>query len=107
MWVSSLTYLTIPINNLHQSYTKHINHFGIAICAGTLGSITNSHFGDGLNGIAANGSINLSNLTFGTGSSSLLYVSAGGFSFRNKQKEKKQLLMLVVLNTILTTNISV
>ena len=62
------------------SYTKHINHVMALQFGGTLGGVTNSHFGDGLNGVAANGIINLSNLTFGTGSSSLLYVSAGGYS---------------------------
>ena len=47
------------------SYTKHINHVIAMQFGGTLGSITNSHFGDGLNGVAANGIINLSNLTVG------------------------------------------
>ena len=71
------------------NYTKHINHIIALQFGGTLGSVTNSHFGDGLNGVAANGIINLSNLTFGTSSTSLLYVSAGGSLLETKRKGKE------------------
>ena len=71
------------------SYTKHINHVIAMQFGGTLGSITNSHFGDGLNGVAANGIINLSNLTVGTDSKSLLYISAGGSLLETKKEGKE------------------
>ena len=71
------------------NYTKHINHVIALQFGGTLGSVTNSHFGDGLNGVAANGIINLSNLTFGTNSTSLLYVSAGGYLLETKREVKE------------------
>ena len=71
------------------NYTKHINHIIALQFGGTLGSVTNSHFGDGLNGVAANGIINLSNLTFGTSSKSLLYVSAGGCLLETKTEGKE------------------
>ena len=71
------------------NYTKHINHVIALQFGGTLGSITNSHFGDGLNGVAANGIINLSNLTVGTNSKSLLYVSAGGSLLETKKEGKE------------------
>tara|TARA_B100001093_G_scaffold517141_1_gene597790 strand:- start:4516 stop:4740 length:225 start_codon:yes stop_codon:yes gene_type:complete len=58
------------------NYTKHINHDIALKFGGTLGGISNSHFEDGLNGVSANGIINLSNLTFSASSTSLLYVSA-------------------------------
>ena len=71
------------------NYTKYNNNVMALQFGGTLGSNTNSHFGDGLNGVAANGIINLSNLTFGTGSSSLLYVSAGGSLLETKTEGKE------------------
>lgn len=71
------------------NYTKHINHVIALQFGGTFGSVSNSHFGDGLNGFAANGIINLSNLTFGIGSTSLLYVSAGGFLLETKREGKE------------------
>tara|TARA_B100001057_G_C22847525_1_gene949657 strand:+ start:1152 stop:2222 length:1071 start_codon:yes stop_codon:yes gene_type:complete len=71
------------------NYTKHINHVIALQFGGILGSLTNSHFADGLNGVAANGIINLSNLTFGKSSTSLLYVSAGGSLIETKRKGKE------------------
>ena len=71
------------------NYTKHINHVIAFQFGGIFGSITNSHFGDGLNGFAANGIINLSNLTFGSNSKSLLYVSAGGYLIDTKLEGKE------------------
>ena len=71
------------------NYTKHINHIIALQFGGTFGSVTNSHFGDGLNGVTANGIINLSNLTFGTSSKSLLYVSAGGYLLETKTEGKE------------------
>ena len=71
------------------NYTKHINHVMALQFGGTLGSVTNSHFGDGLNGVAANGIINLSNLTFGISSTSLLYVCAGGYLLETKREGKE------------------
>ena len=71
------------------NYTKHINHVIALQFGGTLGSVTNSHFGDGLNGVAANGIINLSNLTFGTSSKSIIYISAGGNIFETKREGKE------------------
>ena len=76
-------------NITYISYTKHINHVIAMQFGGTLGSITNSHFGDGLNGVAANGIINLSNLTVGTDSKSLLYISAGGSLLETKKEGKE------------------
>ena len=66
------------------NFTKHINNVIALQLGGTFGSLTNSHIGDGLNGVAANGIINLSNLTFGTKSKSVLYVSAGGYLLDTK-----------------------
>ena len=71
------------------NFTKHINHVIALQFGGTLGSVTNAHFGDGLNGVAANGMINLSNLTFGKNSKSLLYVSAGGYLLKTKIEGKE------------------
>ena len=71
------------------NFTKHINHLIALQFGGTFGSVTNTHFGGGLNGVAANGIINLSNLSFGTNSKSLLYVSAGGFILDTKTEGKE------------------
>ena len=71
------------------NFTKHINNVIALQLGGTFGSVTNSHVGDGLNGVAANGIINLSNLTFGTKSKSLLYVSAGGYLLDTKTEGKE------------------
>ena len=71
------------------NYTKHINHVIALQFGGTFGSVKNSHFGDGLNGVSANGIINLSNLTFSTNSKSLLYVSAGGYLLETKTEGKE------------------
>ena len=71
------------------NYTKHINHVIALQFGGTFGGVKNSHFGDGLNGVSANGIINLSNLTFSTNSKSLLYVSAGGYLLETKTEGKE------------------
>ena len=71
------------------NYTKHINHVVALQFGGTFGGVKNSHFGDGLNGVSANGIINLSNLTFSTNSKSLLYVSAGGYLLETKTEGKE------------------
>ena len=71
------------------NFTKHINNVIALQLGGTFGSVTNSHIGDVLNGVAANGIINLSNLTFGTKSKSVLYVSAGGYLLDTKPEGKE------------------
>lgn len=74
----------ITDNITYINYTKHINHVIALQFGGTLGGVSNSHFEDGLNGVSANGIINLSNLTFSANSKSLLYVSAGGHLLETK-----------------------
>ena len=71
------------------NYTKHINNIIALQFGGTFGSVTNSYFRDGLNGVAANGIINLSNLTFDTSSKSIIYISAGGNIFETKREGKE------------------
>ena len=85
--ISDMFYNTDKITYIN--FTKHINHVIALQFGGTLGSVTNTHFGDGLNGVAANGMINLSNLTFGKNSKSLLYVSAGGYLLKTKIEGKE------------------
>lgn len=85
--ISDMSYNTDKITYIN--FTKHINHVIALQFGGTLGSVTNTHFGDGLNGVAANGMINLSNLTFGKNSKSLLYVSAGGYLLKTKIEGKE------------------
>ena len=85
--ISDMFYNTDKITYIN--FTKHINHVIALQFGGTLGSVTNTHFGDGLNGVAANGMINLSNLTFGKNSKSLLYVSAGGYFLKTKIEGKE------------------
>ena len=70
------------------NYTKHINNIIALQFGGTFGSVTNSHFSHGLNGVVANGIINLSNLTFGISSNSIIYISAGGYLLDTKTEGK-------------------
>ena len=71
------------------NYTKHINHVIALQFEGIFGNIRNSYFGDGLSGVSTNGIINLSNLTYGKSSKSLLYLSAGGFLIDTKTEGKE------------------
>lgn len=71
------------------NYTKHINHVIAFQFEGIFGNMRNSYFGDGLSGVSANGIINLSNLTYGKSSKSLLYLSSGAYLIDTKTEGKE------------------
>ena len=77
--------------NISIRYTKQINYL-LALQGGFIsGTIPDSHHGNDFNGLTANGMINLSNLSFGSNSRSILYISAGG-KLLYTEKEGKELL---------------
>lgn len=71
------------------NYTKHINHVFALQFEGIFGNIRNSYIGDGFSGVSANGIINLSSLTYGKSSKSLLYLIAGGYHIDTKTEGKE------------------
>ena len=77
--------------NISIHYSKQINYL-LALQGGFIsGSIPDSDQGNEFTGLTANGMINLSNLSFGSNSKSILYISAGG-KLLNTEKEGKELL---------------